>query len=246
MYFLLAAIALITSCLSASAQTDTVIIEKKSKPAFFKRNIKTPPDRLSLDLLGCNWIHNIPNFQTKWYSRGLNVYFMYDFKIKKTNISIAPGIGFSTSNIYHNSILVQDSSGLRFDPTARPAYDTLGYNADRYKVNRIQINYIEIPVEVRFRTRPDRLDQVWKFNVGFKAGIRVDSNVKHTINSASGTQVHMTHRFPDFNLLRIGPTLRIGYSFVNFYGFYSILGTFKTDRGPRVNEFNIGISFNGL
>jgi hypothetical protein len=40
--------------------------------------------------------------------------------------------------------------------------------------------------------------------------------------------------------------LRIGYSSFNITAYYGVLGVFKKDRGPKANEFAVGISFNGL
>lgn len=211
-----------------------------------KRYEKISKDRLAVDFLMCNWIHDKTSarengLSTKWFSRGINVYFMWDFRIKKSLFSIAPGLGFSSSNIYSRHNLVKDTvnGGLMFTPIGD---DIL----DKVKVNKVSLNFIEIPVELRIRTRPDKFNNMWKFNVGFKAGIRIDAHTKMRIKYDDGAKVFKEKIYPDFSLLRLGPTLRIGYSSFNIYGFYSVLGAFKTDRGPKVNEWNVGISFNGL
>jgi hypothetical protein len=40
--------------------------------------------------------------------------------------------------------------------------------------------------------------------------------------------------------------MRIGYSSFNLTGYYSVLGLIKNNRGPKINAFTVGISFNGL
>jgi hypothetical protein len=208
---------------------------------------KISKDRIAVDFLLCNWIHDKSDprengLSTKWYSRGINVYFMWDFRIKKSLFSFAPGLGFSSSNIYSRHTLGPDTTngGLMFTPIDEEA---LG---GAVKVNKISLNYIEIPLEFRIRTRPDKFDNMWKFNIGFKAGIRIDAHTKLRIKYDSGPKIFKEKIYPDFSLLRVGPTIRIGYSCFNIYGFYSLLSAFKTDRGPKVNEWNVGISFNGL
>ena len=91
------AVILVVISFSAFAQKDS------TKASFSKRYTKFSKDRIAIDLNGTNWIHKIPGLSIKWYSRGINVYFNYDFQIKKSFFSIAPGIGVSCSNIYHRS-----------------------------------------------------------------------------------------------------------------------------------------------
>lgn len=237
----------------AAQQQDSVHVSKKKKRELTQEQIdqknanekkfsKFSKDRFAVDLLGSNWIYNknsagMNGLQTKWYSRGINIYFYYDFRIKHSRFSFAPGIGYSSSNIYSRHKLVEDSVGVHFEPLE---------NSGNYKVNKIALQYVDIPLEFRIKTNPDKLDQIWKFAIGFKAGIRVDAHTKTKTKIGGVTKVELERRFPDFNLFRIGPTLRIGYSSFNITAFYSILGVFKKDRGPQANEFTVGISFNGL
>lgn len=245
--FLMFAVLLLN--LTAFAQdTDEPQSGKKSKLTQAERDArkvavqnkynKFSKDRIAVDLLGTNWIHDGANgLKTRWYSRGINVYFYYDFRIKKSRFSIAPGIGYSATNIYSRHKMIEDSTGIRFEALA---------NQDIYKVNKVTLQYVDIPVEFRIKTNPDKLDNVWKFAIGFKAGVRLDAHTKQRIKDAGTNKVFVERRFPDFNLLRLGPTIRIGYSSFNITAYYGVLNVFKKDRGPRANEFSLGISFNGL
>lgn len=196
-------------------------------------------DRFAIDLLGTNWIHDGANgFKTKWYSRGINVYFYWDFRIKQSRFSVAPGIGYSASNVYSRHAMKEDSSSVTY-------FEALS-NPDDYKVNKVTLQYFDIPLEFRIKTNPDKLDNVWKFAIGFKAGIRVDAHTKTKIKDTNGTKVYVERRFPDFNLFHAGPTLRIGYSSFNITAYYGVIGVFKKDLGPKANAFSLGLSFNGL
>jgi hypothetical protein len=224
------AVILVVISFSAFAQVDT------AKASFSKRYTKFSKDRIAIDLNGTNWIHKIPGLNIKWYSRGINIYFNYDFQIKKSFFSIAPGIGVSCSNIYHRSEMTDSTGpGIQFKPLANP---------DNYKVNKLSLTYIDIPIEFRFRTKPDRLDNSWKFVAGFKAGIRVDGHTKTSTKTPK--EIVKLKPFPDLNLFHAGPFIRIGYSSFNLTAYYGILGVFKNNRGPQANEFSVGISFNGL
>ncbi|MFN8287424.1 MAG: outer membrane beta-barrel protein [Chitinophagales bacterium] len=215
--------------------------EQAKRSAINAKFQKFSKDRFAIDLIGSNWIYNkndagFKGLQTKWYSRGINIYFSYDFRIKHSRFSIAPGIGYSCSNIYHRHEQVVDSAGIHFEPLSDPSI---------YKVNKISLQYVDIPLEFRIKTNPDKLDNCWKFVFGFKAGIRVDAHTKQKIKDPT-TKVYVERRFPDYNLFRMGPMIRIGYASFNITAYYGILGVFKKDRGPKANEFSVGISFNGL
>ena len=83
-------IVFIVSLLTVSAQTDTT--KKATTPATESKlppapktarkpyEMKVPKDRLVLDLNAANWIRhdNANGFRTRVYSRGLNLYAMYD------------------------------------------------------------------------------------------------------------------------------------------------------------------------
>jgi len=258
---LLFAFLLLSSSIAFAQVADTVKAVRKPMPKreltqaqITKKNevekkfAKFANDRFTLELFGSNWIYiknsaGMNGLQTKWWSRGISIYFSWDFRIKKSRVSFAPSIGYSCSNIYSRHGLWEDSSGTSFRKL-----EEINPNialAD-YKVNKLTLQYIDIPLELRIRTNPDKFNNCWKFVVGFKAGIRVDAHTKEKTKIGSVVKVDVERRFPDFNLLRMGPTIRIGYSVVNVFAYYGILDVFKKDKGPKANEFTVGISFNGL
>ena len=199
-----------------------------------------PKDRIVLDLNAANWIrHNNANgFRTRYYSRGLNLYGMYDLQIQKSRVSFAFGAGISFVDIYNNSTLYDSTNGSGAKFTPMPNYP------DTVKLNKVAMTYIDIPLELRIRTNRDKLGQVWKFNIGFKAGVRIDAYTRTIYKTPRESE--RLKPYPDFNQFRMGPTLRIGYSSFNFTAYYGLLDVFKVNRGPELNEWSFGISFNGL
>ena len=208
-----------------------------------KKFAKYSRDHIVLDLNGTNWIYN-PNeagmnqMRSKWFSRGVNIFFNWDFRIKGSRVSIAPGIGYSCSNIYSRSALVQDTAGSHFTP--------LQYGSDTTaKINKLVLQYLEIPIEVRIRTNPDKFGQCWKVAFGVKGGVRVDAHTKLKLETDGVTKVYVIRRWDDFAPFEFGPMLRVGYSFVNITAYYGVLDVFKSGRGPSANGFSLGISFHG-
>lgn len=248
---------LLSSLATFAFEPDSVKMRVKKQPTveqLAKKNEverkfqKFAKDRFTVDLFGSNWIYDknsarMNGLQTKWWSRGISIYFSWDFRIKKSRVSFAPGIGYSCSNIYSRHGLWEDSTGTSF----RKLTDINPNIAEGdYKVNKLTLQYVDIPLELRIRTNPDKFNNCWKFVVGFKAGIRVDAHTKEKTKVGNVVKVNVERRFPDFNLLRMGPTIRIGYSVVNVFAYYGVLDVFKKGKGPKANEFTVGISFNGL
>lgn len=240
-------LAFVLSLAAAFAQTDSTnignmpVADAQAKPVKKKYTMmNVPKDRLVVDFNATNWIHKRENgMRTQFYSRGINLYGMYDIQIKKSRVSFAIGAGISWVNIYTNAKLTDSAGpGAKFTP-----YPVGNYH-DSLKINKVTETWIDIPLELRIRTNRDKLDQMWKFNVGFKFGIKVDAYTKQVFKNP-----HENIRYKpygDFELFRMGPTLRIGYSSFNLTGFYGLLGVFKNGRGPQANEWSLGVSFNGL
>ncbi|MDB5284764.1 MAG: PorT family protein [Bacteroidota bacterium] len=216
-----------------------------------KKFAKYSKDHLYVDLLATNWDYHPNNGDSRWgeagstlktkvYSRGINIGFNWDFRIKGSRVSIAPGIAYSGVNIYERSALT-DSAGTGI------SFKSLNYGTDTsVKVNKISLQYVEIPIELRIRTNPDKFGQMWKVAIGFKAGVRVDVHTKEKLKDGSTTKVYVERRFGDFNQFRMGPTLRVGYSFFNITAYYGVLNVFKANLGPTAHEFAFGISFTAL
>ena len=216
-----------------------------------KKFAKYSKDHIYVDLLATNWNFHPNNgdlrwgvagqtLQTKLYSRGINIGFNWDFRIKGSRVSIAPGVAYSSTNIYERSAMT-DSAGTGI------SFKSLSYGSDTtVKVNKIALQYFEIPLELRIRSNPDKFGNMWKVAVGFKAGVRVDVHTKEKLKEGSLAKVFVERRYPDFNLFRMGPTIRVGYSFFNITAYYGVLNLFKANLGPKANEFAFGISLTAL
>jgi hypothetical protein len=196
-------------------------------------------DRIVVDLCFDQWIHNANGVKVKWHSRGFNAYFMYDVLLgkKKKLFSVAPGVGISTSNIFNNAQLAEDTA----------AGTDLVVRTDDYKRNKLGLTYVDIPVELRFRSTPNAKNKSWKFALGFKAGVLIDSKTKVKQEDANGNmKTFKEKRYVDLNRFRYGATVRFGYGPFNVFGFYSLAKLFDKGRGPDVTPFSVGISINGL
>lgn len=187
-------------------------------------------DRLVFDLYYNTWLGENNSVKTKWYSLGFNANFMFDIPFnRKSTASFAIGVGFSHLNIYHNGTLAVDST---YTTTTLSA---LSSDAPQRKQNKFVSNYLQIPLEFRFRTSGVKH---FKFYVGGVIGVRLNSYEKWKEGSLKFKQFN----FPDIARFRYGVTARIGIRNWSIYGAYFISDLFKNDSSSKLNPLCVGIS----
>ncbi len=207
-----------------------------------KKVLTTSRDRFSINMNIDNF-HNKPDsIKVKWYSRGFEMYLMYDRQLGKSRFSVAPGVGIGINNYYTNSIVVKDSTNktiLSEIPTGLS-----------YKRNKMNIVYADVPIELRYRSKPDLNGNSIKVAVGVRLGYLLNSHVKYRGTDYTaldrGTITEKLITIQNLSTLRYGLTARVGYSVVSLQFYYGLNPLFQLNRGPAMYPFSVGISFNGF
>lgn len=210
-----------------------------------KRNLSTfdTRDRLILEFTHENWANKPDDVSVRWYNRGFNFYFMYDVGLLKNNISIAPGIGFASANVYHKSQIV------RADSTGNTVFLPLGDTIDVSR-NKLNTNFLDAALELRFRSNPNKVNKTFKLALGVRVGYMLDGHTVYRGDPLDGSdvdEVFIKNKIvPNINRFRYGASVRFGYGNFNIFGFYSFSKLFDGDNGPGINPFSIGVSFNSF
>lgn len=190
-------------------------------------------DHMLIDF-GWETFTNKPNgVEYKWYNNGLNIQLFYDQLIGQTGLSAAIGVGFSTQSYYSNRQIRRDST----QPGLYSNWVTPDYVP--YQSNKVSTSWVDIPVELRYRSKVDDWGYRWKFAVGIKTGFLFDTHDKIVSND---NIKYKTYYFPDVNNLRFGLTARAGYGKINFSAFFSFTEFFYPGRGPEMKQLGFGIS----
>jgi hypothetical protein len=206
-----------------------------------KEKINKASDRVVFELGLENIIGKPDTLKISALSRGAGVYFMYDLPLGKSHFSFAPGLGISSSNFYHRSQIVSDTAETYFVPIDKNEFD--------FKKNKISLTYVDIPLEFRFRSKPNEKGTSWKLATGFKLGFLLQNKWKYKGPELNGSGE--TVKFKEFNIkylqkLRYGVSIRGGYGMFNLFAFYNISSLFKQDAGPQLHPITFGIAINGL
>jgi Outer membrane protein beta-barrel domain len=178
-----------------------------------------------------------------WGSRTLNLYYMYDMRIGHSKFSVHPGIGVSLERykLKNNYTLADGSSGTDLIP-----------GSDTYsgiKKSMVVTNFIEIPLEFRFSSKPDDPVHSFRVSIGGRVGYLFDSYTK--INYKEGGEKKKIKDKENFNLsdFRYGLFFKLGAGNICLVSYYNISPIFKKDKGPEktdMNNFTVGISLSSF
>jgi hypothetical protein len=204
-----------------------------------------------------------------WGSRTLNVYYQYDKRLGKSKFSIHPGIGFGmekfklikshytvgTDTIIHQhvspTLIYDDAGNTTFMSAARVIYDgdtltgpdlSASY---RTKKSMLALNYLDIPVEIRFSVHPDDPARSVKFAIGGRVGYLLNAHTK--IKYKEDGNWKKTKDTQHFNLspFRYSVYARVYLGNFNIFWYYNLNPLFKSGKGPdqtQTQTYTIGVS----
>jgi hypothetical protein len=162
-------------------------------------------------------------YEEEGWSNGHTISFMKDFLLGRSNFSIALGLAYTSNNFKSNVRLrVNEATG---EATFSVIPDTVRYNR-----NKVNAKYVEIPVELRFRSRPDKNGRFLRLTAGFRGGIRFSSYSRFANDEAEIRYYHPQ----ELNRWSAGTYLRLGYGTVSLYGYYSLLPLFDYVAAPNL------------
>lgn len=152
---------------------------------------------------------------------------------KNRTWAVAAGLGYAINN-YNQNIQVFENSNNTID------YQII--NTD-YEKNKLVTNYIELPVELRWRNSTPESHKFWRVYAGFKASYLVYNYNKYV--DGSGTQIINSN--PDLNKLQLGTYLSFGYNTINFNVYYGLSPIYKTAKIDNelinMRSLNFGFMF---
>lgn len=170
-------------------------------------------------------------------NHGATVFGTYNIPFGKSNFSFAIGVGLTSHNIYGNFIVnsTPDSTTLFKIP-----------DSVDYKRSKIVLAYGEVPLEFRYKTKSKVT-----IGLGFKAGILLGSSSKYVGNgpivttnytlNATGKQRAKFWGIENLEQFTYGPTVRVGYKWINVFSYYMISNLFVKDKGPDMYPISVGL-----
>ena len=220
----------------------------QKKPKNFDGMMGRAGDHIMVQLTSDHWMGapDSINRHINSLSRGANVYVMMDRPFKgNPHMSAAFGVGIGTSNMYFKNMGVDIRSTTSYLPFQNQ--DTL----DHFKKYKLTTAFLEVPVELRFTSKPGNDAKSIKGALGVKVGTLLSAHTKgkspedkngKAINAY--TQKEISKRF--FNSTRLEATARIGYGHFSLFGSYQINSIFKDGVAANIKLLQVGICISGL
>lgn len=196
-------------------------------------------DKLLVNFYHANFLHHNNALNVKWYSRGIDLFYMQPFSIDKKYFSIALGGGISTQSYANNAYLKElthpDTALKTSTFTSFLAYA----DADKPKRNKLTTTYFEFPIEFRFQSAEDNHGNKIKASIGAKAGYLLDMHTR-MVNSNGK---YKSYIFPNREKWKYSAIVRVGYDRIQLYGSYSFNGLFKDNFGDSTNPIALGFTY---
>jgi len=186
------------------------------------------------------------NFSQRFIgSNTINVIYQYPIRFGKSKFSFNPGIGFSFEKfkMKNTYTLTETATSGQFQ------LENVSKTYPGMKKSLIKNNYIEIPLEFRFDTKPEDIARSFNIAIGGRIGYLMDANTKIKYKEDGETRKAIDKQNHGMNPIRYGAYTRFGIGAFGLFTYYNISPLFEKDKGPdktTMNTFTVGISINGL
>jgi hypothetical protein len=204
--------------------------------------VKPARDFIMLQLGYVNWIQKPDSVKTKPFNYMFNAYLCYDFPIKKSNFSFAAGLGISTSVVYLNQEVIDNTdTSVKYSSAARFLPDTV-----HYKHYKFGVTYLQAPFELRYFSDNLNRNKGFKAAVGLQIGTLLGSKTKG-LTSVEGTNVkYKTDTKRYLSPWNFAATARVGWGNFSVFASYNLTNVYKDNEGPAITPASVGITLTGL
>ena len=189
---------------------------------------------VNLDFFNDFQLSTNDNWDARMFSQGFSTALTYNFPLGESQKhTVSLGLGYSGHNYFSYSRIMNPYTS-----------DTLLFQQYRdetgFKRNKLNCNYIEMPLELRFRIK-----DAWKIGVGFKVGVLVNAKTKFVGNNDDGVRIHEKQCYiNNVERYEYAATLRVGYKWVNLYAAMQLVPVFEVGHdAPRIMPLSVGVTF---
>lgn len=189
---------------------------------------------MNLDFFNDFQLSTNDNWDARMFNQGFSCALTYNFPLgESTKHTVSLGVGYSGHNYFSYSRILNPYTT-----------DTLQFQQyrgeDGFKRNKLNCNYIEVPLELRFRIK-----DAWKIGVGFKFGLLVNAKTKFVGNNEDGVRIHEKYCYiSNVERYAYAATLRVGYKWVSAFCAMQLVPVFEVGHdAPRIMPLSVGVTF---
>ena len=210
-------------------------------------------DRFMIDLFTDIWRNAPENMEMNTINRGVNITMMQEFRLGNSPISFATGLGIASHNLYSDHFYDYAPWYSTYPQTGTynffPIDDNYEFSLGEVKKNKLNLNYLNIPLEFRYRN--NSLPSTFRITAGVRAGYLVNAHTKTHIVNDSGVfgpnsqkeWKHKLHKLGNLEKFQFGVTARIGYGRINLNAYLPLTNIFKGNNVIDMKPFSLGLTF---
>ncbi len=171
-------------------------------------------------------------------SKSINVkvnFLEQNFNLIKNHLGLVTGLGLEYCNYrFDNNVILE-----KVDNKLGGFYDE---SQDRdYKKSKLVVNYLNLPILLEYQTNAH--DNLNSFHIaaGVTGGLRIGSHTKIVYSADKENKDKVRDDFY-LNPFKMDLTAKAGWGILNLTANYSLTKLFKTDKGPELYPFTVGIT----
>jgi len=188
-----------------------------------------------LDVFTDIWQDIPKTVDPKTINPGVNIFGTYNFMFGNGGVSFSPGLGIGVHNMFNSSFIHTNNDSSYFVPINIEQPDI------SYKKSKFVATYLDIPLEIRYKSKSQ-----FRAALGFKFGFLIMGHSKYKGDDyQEGTTNLVIYKKKKIDYLetnRYGFTARIGYKWLNLYGYYQLSTLFQENKGPEMYPISVGIT----
>ncbi|MFP4288699.1 MAG: outer membrane beta-barrel protein [Bacteroidales bacterium] len=194
-------------------------------------------DRFMIGLFTDVWSDLPSGMDTKVINRGISIDMMQDFPLGNSNFSLGLGLGYMGQNLYSDNYLYTLFEGN---------YDFVEIDEEVVvEKSKLSLNYLQVPFEVRFRTR--NLPENLRIHLGARAGLLINAHNKYLGGDLEGLS-DKERKFKESKLgnveqFNFGLLARVGYSRFNVFAYMPLMAVFEDNNAEDASFLSVGLTF---
>lgn len=207
----------------------TQVVDEETKKKF----------TIGLDVFADLW-QDVPKEQLEasTINPGVNIFGTYNYMFGNSNVSLSPGIGLGIHNLFNKSMIRTTDESTFFVPLSDTLPDV------SYRKSKLVVTYLDIPIELRYKSEGG-----FRLAAGFKFGFLIHSHTKYKgadymeeETSDDDPVIYKKGKIDFLETTRYGFMARIGYKWLNIWGYYQLSTLFEKGKGPEMYPISIGLT----
>ena len=210
------------------------------------------PGALIVEVGMNNWSSSPTNLTlNNFQSKTVNITYFYDLPIGNSKFTFTPGLGLGLEKYsFEDNYTLNSSLDANSQLVVAPSLlsDNIS-DVFEFGKSKMGMNYVDIPLEIRFYSRKNQYSRGFRAAIGGKVGILYSSFTKYKYEDITGVR-HMVKDRADYGLnqFRYGIQGRVGFGGISLFGYYELSDKFETAPagGENTKNLTFGISLTGF